>query len=411
MDTRPSLEVADIIRRHGAEFLALYGASLSNEQRRTLKALGRCRTAALGGHVEACDQCGHRRPCYNSCRNRHCPKCQGSRAVAWVRREASWLLPIDYYHVVFTLPHELGPLALQNPALVYGLLMKAAAQTLREVAGDKKRLGAEVGVVAVLHTWGQTLEHHAHVHCVVSGGGLAVDAAGQREEPVRWVSCRPGFFLSVEALSSVYRRRMLSGLRQAHARGTLGCHGRLAELSAPEAFAAWLAPLADKAWVVYCKAPFAGAAGPEIVLKYLARYTYRVAFSNSRLRALDNGQVTFSYRDYRSGGRERLQRMEAVEFLRRFLQHVLPRGFVKVRHYGLLSNSGREANLALCRWLLTLLAVATASVAGLLATATEPVADRRPGCCPECGVGQMVRIADLPRPPSCATAVPVRDTS
>ena len=348
---------------------------------------------------------------YNSCRNRHCPKCQGGRAIAWVQREASWLLPIEYFHVVFTLPHELGPLALQNPAVVYGLLMEAAAQTLREVTADPKRLGAEVGVVAVLHTWGQTLEHHPHVHCVVSGGGLAVDAGGRRETPPRWVSCRPGFFVSVEALSAVFRRRMVNGLRQAHARAALGCHGRLAALTDPAAFAAWLAPLADKAWVVYCKPPFAGSAGPEIVLKYLARYTYRVAFSNSRLRSLAEGQVTFTYRDYAHGGRERLQRLEAVEFLRRFLQHVLPRGFVKVRHYGLLSNSGRDAKLALCRWLLTLLHVAGAAAAAalLLAAATEPEARR--DCCPECGVGLMIRIAELPQPPRFAAAVPVRDTS
>ena len=253
------------------------------------------------------------------------------------------LLPVEYHHVVFTLPHELGPLALQNPAVVYDLLLRAAAAALRQVTANRRWLGAEVGVVAVLHTWGQTLQHHPHVHCVVSGGGLAVDERGRLLEPPRWRSCPAGYFVPVRVLSAVYRAQFVAGLRAAHAAGRLVCHGRLAEVAEATAFADWLAPLAAKDWVVYSKPPFAG---PETVLKYLAHYTHRVAFSNGRLVDLTDGQVSFTYRDYAQGGQERVQRLPAVEFLRRFLQHVLPRGFVKVRHYGLLANGGRAAKLA-----------------------------------------------------------------
>jgi hypothetical protein len=390
MDPRPPLEVADIIRRHGADFLDLYGPTLSTAQRRALNALARCRTAALGGHVEECDHCGHRVIAYNSCRNRHCPKCQQGRAAAWLEREASWLLPVEYYHVVFTLPHELGPLALQNPAVLYDLLFRAAAATLRQVAADPKHLGAELGFVAVLHTWGQTLQHHPHLHCVVTGGGLAVDASGARQAPARWVSCRPGFLLPVDVLSAVFRQRFLAGLRQAQAAGRLTLLGALAALAEPEAFAAWLGPSAGKPWVVYSKAPFAG---PEVVLKYLARYTHRVAFSNGRLQELKDGEVAFRYRDYARGGQERLQRLTAVEFLRRFLQHVLPSGFVKVRHYGLLANSGREEKLALCRWLLAVAGVVSAVAASGCAAEESLV-----GGCPACGSGTLVRVEELPRP-------------
>jgi hypothetical protein len=391
MDQRPPLEVADIIRCHGADFLAHYGATLSTAQRRALNALARCRTAALGGHVDQCDHCGHRVIAYNSCRNRHCPKCQQGRAAAWLEREASWLLPVEYHHVVFTLPHQLGPLALQNPTVLYNLLFHAVAQTLRQVAADPKRLGAELGFVAVLHTWGQTLQHHPHVHCVVTGGGLAVDATGVRLTPPRWVSCRPGFFLDVRLLSAVFRRRFLAGLRQAHAAGQLTLLGQLAALAQPQAFATWLEPLVGKPWVVYSKPPFAG---PEVVLKYLARYTHRVAFSNSWLQELKDGQVTFRYRDYARGGQERLQPLTAVEFLRRFLQHVLPSGFVKVRHYGLLANSSREEKLTLCRWLLAVAAVALAVIASGCAAEDKPAR----GCCPACGVGLLIRVEELARP-------------
>jgi hypothetical protein len=403
MADRPLLEVADIIRAHGAEFRARYGACLSLAQRRALCALARCRTAALGGHVEACDHCGHRVLAYNSCRHRHCPKCQASRAAPWLEREASCLLPVEYHHVVFTLPHELGPLALQNPAVVYGLLFGAAAQTLRHVAADPRRLGAELGVLAVLHTWGQTLEHHPHLHCVVSGGGLAVDAKGRRCDPPRWLSCRPGFLLPVRVLSAVYRAKFLAALRAAHAALKLACHGRLAVLAEPAAFAAWLRPLSAKPWVVYSKPPLAG---PEVVLKYLAGYTHRGAFANRRLQALAHGQVTFTYRDYRKEGRQRLMTLSAVEFLRRFLQHVLPKGFVKVRHYGLLANGSRARKLATC-----LLLVVVAAVAALV-QAVVPAAARS-GRCPLCGVGTLVWVEELPRsrPIRGLAAVAERDTS
>jgi hypothetical protein len=386
MPDRPALEVADVIRQHGAAFCAQYGSSLSLPQRRALSARARCRTAALGGHVEQCDHCGLRLIAYNSCRNRHCPKCQAGRA-AWLEREASSLLPVEYHHVVFTLPHELGPLALQNAQVVYGLLFRAAADTLRQVAADPKRLGAELGVVAVLHTWGQTLQHHPHLHCVVTGGGLAVDDKGKHCEPARWVSCRPGFFLPVHVLGALFRGKFLDGLRAEHAAGRLTCCGRLEHLAEPAAFVAWLRPLYGKRWVVYSKPPFAGA---EVVLKYLARYAQRGPFGNSRLRQLEGGQVTFTYRDYAKGGKERLLTLSALEFLRRFLQHVLPRGFVKVRHYGLLANGGREEKLAACRWLL-----AVAPLAALAAAAVAP-ASADPGRCPVCGLGVLVWVEELP---------------
>lgn len=410
MFTRPLLEVADVIDAAGPAFLAEHGNSLSTPQRRTLNALAHCRTAALGGHVEACDRCGFCVIAYNSCRNRHCPKCQGGQAAAWLEREAQALLPVEYHHVVFTLPHELSALALQNPGVLYGLLMRSASQALREVAGNPRHLGAEVGVLAVLHTWGQTLQHHPHVHCVVTGGGLAVDARGKRVEPGRWLSCRPGFFLPVRVLSAVYRRQFLAGLRQAHAAGELRCEGRLAELTDAAALATWLAPLAQKAWVVYSKPPFAG---PTTVLKYLARYTHRVAISNSRLQELKDGRVTFRYRDYAHGGKERLQTLTGVEFLRRFLQHVLPRGFVKVRHYGLLANGARTTTLAKCRCLLALAVAAVLALAATLAAEVTPT--EQGACCPSCGEGRLVWVEDVPRadrrPPSAARGVNVKDTS
>jgi hypothetical protein len=384
MRTRPPLEVAHVIHRHGPDLLAEWGPVLSAAQRRALKELAQCRTAALGGHVEECDHCRQRLIAYNSCRNRHCPKCQGERAAAWLEREATSLLPIEYHHVVFTLPHELGPLALQHPAVVYNLLLQTAAQALRQVTAERRWLGAEVGVVAVLHTWGQTLQHHPHVHCVVSGGGLAVDDRGCRREPPCWRSCPAGFLVPVRVLSAVFRARFLAGLQQAHAAGRLACYGPLAALAEASRFASWLEPLRSKAWVVYSKPPFAG---PATVLQYLARYTHRVAFSNGRLRRLEQGAVTFTYRDYAHGGRERLQTLTAVEFLRRFLQHVLPRGFVKVRHYGLLANGAREAKLALCRWLL-----AVAVVAAAVACAAVFDDDVR---CPVCGVGRLIRVGEL----------------
>jgi putative transposase/transposase-like zinc-binding protein len=386
MDPRPPLEVADVIRQHGDAFYTRHGPSLSFTQKRALLALARCRTAALGGHVDECDHCGARLITYNSCRNRHCPKCQAGRGAVWLEREAKSLLPVEYHHVVFTLPQAVAPLALQNPELVYGLLFRAAAQTLRQIAADPRHLGAEIGVVAVLHTWGQTLQHHPHLHCVASGGGLAVDAAGRRQQPARWRSCRPGFFLPVKVLGAVYRGKFLAGLRAAFAAGALQFHGRLAGLANPAAFQAWLQPLYAKPWVVYSKAPFAG---PEVVLKYLARYTHRVALSNRRLVKLADGQVTFTWKDYAHGSKQRLMTLPAEEFLRRFFMHVLPKGFVKVRHYGLLANGQRQSKLALCRCLLVLAAVLLAALAQTRVTPAE----RR---CPQCGVGCLHCVAELP---------------
>jgi hypothetical protein len=387
MCVRPPLEVADVLHQYGRDFLARYGPSLSPEQRRTVTALANCRTAALGGHVEECDHCGHRVNAYNSCRNRHCPKCQAGRGALWMERESQSLLPVEYYHVVFTLPRELAPLALQNPRVVYALLFEAAAETLRQVAADGKRLGAQIGVVAVLHTWGQTLQHHPHVHCLATGGGLAVDAHGQVVKPERWVSCRPGFFLDVKVLSAVYQEKFLAGLRQAYAQGRLEFHGGLAGLAEEAAFTALLKPLHEQPWVVYCKPPFAG---PEVTLKYLARYTHRVALSNWRLVDCGDGKVTFTYKDYASGGKGKRMTLSAEEFLRRFLQHVLPQKFVKVRHYGLLANSQRKTKMELCRKLLALFAVIMAMAAAAPATTAE----RR---CPECGIGWMCWVEELPR--------------
>jgi hypothetical protein len=389
--------VADVVRRFGAGFLERHGATLSAEQRRVLRDLARCRTAALGGHVDRCDHCGHERISYNSYRNRHCPKCQGAQRAAWLEREAACLLPVDYYHVVFTLPQPLGPAALQNPRLIYGLLFQAAAQTLRAAAADPRHLGAQPGVLMALHTWGQTLQHHPHVHCVVTGGGLACDARGTALPERCWRACRPGFFLPVGVLKALFRGKFLAGLQEAQRRGELHWHGQLATLADPGCFADWLAPLYQCDWVVHIS-PCGGATE---VLKYVARYTNRVAISNSRLLDIRaDGAVTFQYKDYADDSRPKTMTLPADEFLRRFLQHVLPHRFVKIRHYGLLANGARAAKLACCRWLLMLAGIAAAAV--VVAAAVE----RNDGC-PICGVGHLVRVASIPRP----QRVPVRDTS
>jgi hypothetical protein len=384
---RPALEVADVLRRHGAAYLAAQAAHLSRHQVRAVRELALCRTAALGGHTEQCGACGAARVSYNSCRNRHCPKCQAGTRAAWLQRESQTLLPVDYYHVVFTLPAALAPLALQNPALLYDLLLRTAWQTVRELAADPHYLGATVGLLAVLHSWGQTLSHHPHVHCVVTGGGLACDVHGRIVPPPCWRSCRPGFFLPVRVLGRLFRGKFLAGLRAAYDRGAVGCHGRLAELAVPAAFATWLAPLYAQDWVVYAKPPFGG---PQQVLKYLARYTHRVAISNSRLVALDDAGVTFTYKDYADDRRCKTMTLPAAEFLRRFLQHVLPSGFVKVRHYGLLSNRYREAHLRLCRALLLVVTAAALVAAAAPASAAST--------CPQCGACARQVLERVPRP-------------
>jgi hypothetical protein len=386
------LEVADVVRAHGAAFLARHGAALAAVQRRALADVAACRTAALGGHVQRCGGCGHEAIAYNSCRNRHCPKCQGARTATWLQREASFLLPVDYYHVVFTLPPAVAEVVWQNRRRGYTWLFQAASATLREVAADPKHLGAQVGLVAVLHTWGQDLHYHPHLHVVATGGGLACAADGTVTTPPRWRSCRPGFFLPVRVLSRVFRGKYLALMRQAQAAGELTWHGELVGLAEPAAFASWLRDQYASDWVVYAKPPFGG---PEQVLKYLARYTHRVALSNRRLVSLAGDQVAFTAKDYAAGGRQRVVRLSADEFLRRWVQHVLPLGFVKIRHYGLLANRGRRERLTLCRALLALGAVVQ-TIASVLAGGDEAAGSRR--CCPLCGSEHWVVVAVVARP-------------
>jgi hypothetical protein len=384
--TRPEWEVADVIRQYGDVFRERYGSVLSGAQFKALRDLERCRTAALGGHVEHCLDCGHDRIAYNSCRNRHCPKCQALTRARWLDRQAEHLLPVEYYHVVFTLPAEIADLALANRVPLYDLLFEAASATLRDVSANPKRLGAQVGALLVLHTWGQNLHHHPHVHAVVSGGGLSCDPRGVIDPSPRWISCRPGFFLPVRVLSRVFRGKYLEGVRKLFDAGKLVLNGRWNPLSDPHAFARWLTPLYQKEWVVYAKRPFGG---PEQVLKYLARYTHRVAISNSRLLDVCDGHVTFRYKDYADAHRSKAMTLSAEEFLRRFVQHVLPAGFVKVRHYGLLANRHRDERLAVCRRLLFVEAVRAA--APKADDADEAIEATLPPCCPHCGGRRLVR--------------------
>ena len=334
------VELADIVRAHGAAYQRAH--PLCRAQRRALRAIARCRTAALGGHRAVCTACGAERITYNSCRNRHCPKCQRVATERWLAARRREVLPIPYFHVVFTLPHTLNPLAQSHPRLIHQLLFQAAASTLTRFGRDRRQLGGDLGGTAVLHTWGQTLTQHVHVHCVVTGGALAPAGA-------RWIPARPGFLFPVRALTKVFRGRYLAGLRRAFDRGELHCTGGLAALAEPAAVAAWLDELRQQAWVVYCKPPFAG---PEHVLAYLGRYTHRVALSNDRLLAVLDGRVRFRWRDYADGDRVKVMELEVDEFLRRFLLHVVPDGFVRIRHFGLLANRRRAAALAQCRVLL-----------------------------------------------------------
>ena len=334
------IELATIVRAHGAAYQRAH--PLCRAQRRALRAIASCRTAALGGHRAVCTACGAERITYNSCRNRHCPKCQRVATERWLDARRREVLPIPYFHVVFTLPHTLNPLAQSHPRLIYQLLFQAAASTLTRFGRDPRQLGGDLGGTAVLHTWGQTLTQHVHVHCVVTGGALAPGGT-------RWIPARPGFLFAVRALAKVFRGRYLAGLRRAFDRGDLHLTGGLATLAEPTAFAAWLDELCTQAWVVYCKPPFAG---PEHVLAYLGRYTHRVALSNDRLVAVADGRVRFRWRDYADGDRVKLMELDIDEFLRRFLLHVVPDGFVRIRHFGLLANRRRAAALAQCRVLL-----------------------------------------------------------
>ncbi|MGC5845226.1 IS91 family transposase [Mesorhizobium abyssinicae] len=339
---RSGPEVADIFRRYGDAYRAQHDASLSTAQHRVMTAIELCRTAALGGHVEACDQCGHRRIAFNSCRDRHCPRCQSLARAQWLEDRRAELLDTQYFHVVFTLPEPIAAIAYQNKALAYGLLFRATAETLRTIAADPRHLGAEIGFFAVLHTWGQNLLHHPHLHCVVPGGGFSPDGT-------RWIACRPGFFLPVRVLSRLFRRLFLEHLEKAFAAGELQFFSDLQGLSAPNAFRGYLAPLRKAEWVTYAKPPFAG---PEQVLDYVGRYTHRVAISNNRLVDIEDGAVRFRWKDYRHGDRQKVMPVSADEFIRRFLLHVLPEGFHRIRYYGFLGNRHRAQKLARCRDLL-----------------------------------------------------------
>ncbi len=339
-----SLEVADIFRTQGAAWREAHAGHLSLGQLKVMSAIERCRSAELGGHVLCCQQCAQLQIAYNSCRNRHCPKCQGSAARRWLEARQQDLLPVDYYHLVFTLPAPISAIAYQNKAVIYHLLFQAAAETLRTIAGDPKHLGARVGATLVLHTWGSALTHHPHVHGIVPGGGFSAD--GQR-----WIACKPGFFLPVRVLSRLFRRLFLEALDRAYQSGELRFFGEHSDLSDPGVFGDWLKPLRKQEWVVYAKKPFAG---PEAVLAYLSRYTHRVAIANSRLLALDEQGVTFKWKDYREKGRTRHKTMtlDTDEFIRRFLIHVLPSGFHRIRHYGWMANANRVKQLVQARELL-----------------------------------------------------------
>jgi hypothetical protein len=382
----PGLEVADVFHHHGAAWRRANAGHVSLDQLKVMSAIEQCRSAALGGHVERCEDCGHSRIAYNSCRNRHCPKCQGAAAKDWRAARQADLLPVGYFHLVFTLPAETAPIAYQNKAVIYDLLFRAAAETLLTIAVDPRHLGARIGFTAVLHSWGSAMTHHPHVHLILPGGGISLDG-------MRWVPCRPGFLVPVRVLSRLFRRLFLTGLANAHTAGQLAFLGDLDSLRCRAAFAAHLAPLSRRNWFVYAKPPFAG---PEAVLAYLARYTHRVAISNSRLLGLDQRGVTFRYKDYRRDGQARYRTMTLAsdEFIRRFLLHVLPKGFHRIRHYGLLASATCKANVARATELVTA-PVPTTEPPADPDEAGPAAADHRPPC-PCCG-GPMIIVETFER--------------
>ncbi len=377
---RASIEVADVFRAAGPAYRALHAGHLSLHQLKIMSAVEHCRTAAMGGHIEACTGCGHTRIAYNSCRNRHCPKCQGAAARVWLAERDADLLPVGYFHVVFTLPAEVAVIAFQNKALVYDVLFKAASETMLTIAADPRHLGARIGITAVLHTWGSALTHHPHIHMIVPGGGISLDGA-------RWISARPAFLLPVRVLGALFRRLFLTRLLALYDGGKLGFFGGMAHLGERRAFLRHLSPVRKKRWVVYAKPPFAG---PEAVLAYLSRYTHRVAISNSRFIRFDEAGVTFRYKDYRRTGAERQQVMTLSpdEFIRRFLLHTLPRGFHRIRHYGLLAGAARKDSLERARQLLEV-------VPSALDDAPSEPPDVRPPC-PCCG-GRMIVVETFER--------------
>jgi len=378
------LEVADIFRQIGLAYRSEHAASLSRGQTRVMSAIEQCRTVALGGHVEQCDACGHHRISYNSCRNRHCPKCQSFARDQWLQDRQAELLPVEYFHVVFTIPQEIAAIAFQNKAVVYNILFQATAQTLNTIAADPNHLGAQIGFIAILHTWGQNLLHHPHLHCVVPGGGLSPDSQ-------QWISCKPGFFLPVRVLSRLFRRLFLELLRLAFDGDELQFFNALEGLNSRVAFERYLGPAANTEWVVYAKPPFGG---PKQVLEYLGRYTHRVAISNNRLLDFSDGDVTFAWKDYRHESRSKTMQLDGGEFIRRFLLHVLPSGFQRIRHYGLLANRYREANLERCRELLAMPApVATPPPAPLdYRDRYERLTGVSLRECPHCHHGQMFQL-------------------
>ena len=382
--------MADIFRQAGLAYRQQHADALSRGQRCVMSAIERCRTAALGGHVEQCDACGprpprgHQRVAFNSCRNRHCPKCQSLVRAQWLADRQAELMPVEYFHVVFTLPEQIAAIAYQNKAVVYDLLFHATAETLRTIAADPKHLGADIGFIAILHTWGQNLLHHPHLHCVVPGGGISADGE-------RWMACRPGFFLPVRVLSRLFRRLFLAQLQAAFDAGQLRFFNALAPLHNTKAFARYLAPVRKAEWVVYAKPPFGG---PQQVLAYLGRYTHRVAISNNRLINFDGGKVSFRWKDYRRDSRQKVMCLEAPEFIRRFLLHVLPAGLQRVRHYGLLANRHRAEKLVRCRQLLAVPAVVVDLPNKPLdyRDRYEQLTGRSLRDCPQCGQGHMVCI-------------------
>jgi hypothetical protein len=400
--SRPALEVADIFRGYGPAWRRANAGRVSLGQFKVMSAIENCRTAALGGHVARCEDCSHTQIAYNSCRNRHCPKCQGAAAKQWLAEREAELLPVPYYHVVFTLPAAIADIGYQNKAVIYDILFKASAETSITIAAAPKHLGARVGITSVLHTWGSAMTHHPHVHMIVPGGGIALDGS-------RWVSCQPGFFLPVRVLSRLFRRLFLTMLLAAHKAGRLQFFGEHVALINIQAFAAHLAPLRKAEWIVYAKRPFGG---PEAVLAYLSRYTHRVAISNSRLIAFDSNGVTFKWKDYRAEGRERqkLMTLATNEFIRRFLIHVLPSGFHRIRHYGLFASSKRAENIARAR---QLLAVPKPQNENAAADADSNEPQTLSHSCPCCG-GRMIVIETFERgstPRTRPTAVIRIDTS
>jgi hypothetical protein len=396
---REGLEVADVLRRFGPAFRGRNGASLSAARRRAMSAIESCRTAALGGHIERCGDCGHQRVAYNSCRNRNCPKCQGLARAQWLEDRRAELLDVPYFHVVFTVPAEIEVIAFQNQTVVYDILFRAASETLSTIAEDPNHLGAEIGFLAVLHTWGQNLMHHPHLHCLIPGGGIARDGKS-------WIACRPGFFLPVRVLSRLFRGLFLHYLEKAFVAGELNFFSAHRHLHEPAAFRRYLAPVRATEWVVYAKAPFAG---PAQVLEYVGRYTHRVAISNNRLVSMDDSKVRFRWKDYRDGNRQKTLCLEGGEFIRRFLIHVLPDGFHRIRYYGFLGNCHRARKLERCRELLGMAKAGPPADPDMdYRDRYEILTGRSLRECPCCRTGIMVVIDSIPRPRVC---LPEPDTS